>query len=267
MPLPCKTDAKKARLVPAGSLFAQRAMDLAAAIILMPLALPIMLLTGLMVRLTSRGPAIYTQLRIGRGGKPFWILKFRSMAHNCEKQSGAQWSKPGDMRVTWLGKFLRASHLDELPQLFNVLMGHMSLVGPRPERPEFVPALAKAIPGYEERLLVRPGVTGLAQVQLAADTDLDSVRKKLLYDRWYIANRSLWLDIRLVLVTALKVLFVPMGAACWLFRIPGPTSVEGCPWDTLPVSDAAEQAPGDRSGEQPAAAELLPNTAAARIGR
>jgi lipopolysaccharide/colanic/teichoic acid biosynthesis glycosyltransferase len=143
------------------------------------------------------------------------------MRTDAEKD-GAQWARPGDSRVTRVGRFLRVSHLDELPQLVNVLLGHMSLVGPRPERPEFVPPLAAAIPGYADRLLVRPGVTGLAQLYLPADTDLDSVRRKLVYDRWYIDNRSLWLDVRVIGCTALKVLLLPMATCCRLFRLPDP---------------------------------------------
>jgi lipopolysaccharide/colanic/teichoic acid biosynthesis glycosyltransferase len=216
-------------ITPAGSLFYQRALDLVLALVLFVLTLPVMLVVALLVRLTSRGPAIYSQLRVGKDGEPFWIYKFRSMTVDAERQSGAQWSAPGDPRVTLFGRFIRATHLDELPQLINVILGQMSLVGPRPERPEFVPALSAAIPEYTDRLKVRPGVTGLAQLQLPADTDLESVRRKLAFDRWYIANRSLWLDIRVIVCTALKVIFVPMPFACWLFWIP----------DTNRVKDAA----------------------------
>jgi hypothetical protein len=153
------------------------------------------------------------------------------MYHDCEKHSGARWARPGDSRVTWLGGFLRASHLDELPQLINVLLGHMSLVGPRPERPEFVPQLVAALPDYADRLLVRPGVTGPAQVYLPADTDLNSVRRKLVYDRWYVENHTLWLDVRLIACTSLKVFLLPMRLCCPLFRIPDPgrARVEAAP--------------------------------------
>ena len=108
------------------------------------------------------------------------------MYHDCERLTGARWSTPGDNRVTWIGKILRATHIDELPQLFNILRGEMSLVGPRPERPEIVVGLELAIPCYRDRLQVRPGVTGLAQVQLPPDTDLESVRRKVAYDLYYI---------------------------------------------------------------------------------
>ena len=132
-----------------------------------------------------------------RDGRPFTLFKIRTMAHDCEKASGARWSTPGDPRITRVGAFLRKTHLDELPQLWNVLRGDMSLVGPRPERPEFTPLLEQVVPHYRDRLAVRPGVTGLAQVQLPADTDLDSVRRKLAYDLYYIRHLNGWLDLRL----------------------------------------------------------------------
>ena len=201
-------------------------LDFAIALVLFVVTFPLMLMVGLLVRLTSYGPAIYSQLRVGRGGKPFWIYKFRTMRHECEKGSGAQWSHPGDSRITVVGRFLRASHLDELPQLLNVLFGQMSLVGPRPERPEFTPRLTQVIPSYERRMLVRPGVTGLAQVQLPPDSDLNSVRRKLQYDLWYIDQGSVWLDLRLILCTAMKVVFLPMPLCCRLLGVPGSILVE-----------------------------------------
>jgi lipopolysaccharide/colanic/teichoic acid biosynthesis glycosyltransferase len=200
----------------------KRLIDLALAAVLFLLCLPLMLLLAALVRLTSRGPALYVQTRVGRGGRPFPIFKFRTMRHNCEKDSGARWARPGDSRVTWMGHFLRLSHLDELPQLANVLLGHMSLVGPRPERPEFVPQLTAAVPGYADRLAVRPGVTGLAQLYLPADTDVESVRRKVVYDRWYVEHRTLWLDLRLIACTALKVILLPMRACCRAFCLPDP---------------------------------------------
>src|SRR5262249_55106805 len=157
---------------------------------------------------------------LGRFGRPFLIYKLRTMTHNCEQESGVRWAVPGDPRVTRLGRFLRKTHLDELPQLWNVLRGDMSLVGPRPERPEFVPGLERAIPGYRPRLLVKPGVTGLAQVQLPADTDIPSVRRKLAYDLYYIRSGGLWLDLRLLASTALRLAGVPYGVGIRLFRLP-----------------------------------------------
>ena len=140
-----------------------------------------MAVAAIVVKLTSRGPAFYTQIRLGQDGRAYAIYKLRTMTHDCEKLSGPQWSKKGDCRVTAVGRLLRRSHLDELPQLWNVLRGEMSLIGPRPERPEFVPRLERSLPHYRARLHVRPGVTGLAQVQLPPDTDLGSVRRKLAY--------------------------------------------------------------------------------------
>jgi lipopolysaccharide/colanic/teichoic acid biosynthesis glycosyltransferase len=189
------------------------------------IALPLIALCAILVKLTSPGPAFYSQVRLGKNGRPFHIYKLRTMRSDAEK-GGAQWCKPGDSRVTPLGKFLRASHLDELPQLWNVLRGDMSLVGPRPERPEFVPSLERAIPLYRDRLLVKPGVTGLAQVQLPADTDLDSVRRKLAYDLYYIRTFTLWMDVRLILSTGLHMFGVPYNWLMYLFGIPSRETVE-----------------------------------------
>jgi lipopolysaccharide/colanic/teichoic acid biosynthesis glycosyltransferase len=196
------------------------------AFLLFLLAAPVLVLVALAVKLTSRGPVLYSQVRVGKGGRPFTLYKIRSMVHDCEKASGVQWSKPGDPRITRVGAFLRKTHLDELPQLWNVLRGDMSLVGPRPERPEFTPGLERAIPHYRDRLAVRPGVTGLAQVQLPPDTDLASVRRKLTYDLFYIHYRSLWLDLRLIACTAVHMLGVPYGLLRWLFAMPRPEAVE-----------------------------------------
>ena len=136
--------------------YSKGCIDTTVALMLLVLTSPLIMLLMAMVRLTSRGPALYSQWRLGRGGAPYKIYKIRTMVHNCERTSGPRWSTPDDPRVTPLGRFLRRSHLDELPQLWNVLCGHMSLVGPRPERPEFVSQLERTIPNYRERLSVRP---------------------------------------------------------------------------------------------------------------
>ena len=164
-------------------------------------ALPLIGLLVLIVRLNSRGPGIFRQVRVGKRGRTFTMYKLRSMRIDAEAKTGPAWSPTGgDPRVTRLGYWLRRLHLDELPQLFNVVRGEMSLVGPRPERPEFVEVLAEQIPGYLNRLMVQPGITGLAQINLPPDTDLDSVRRKLILDCEYIRSASSWLDFRIVAV-------------------------------------------------------------------
>jgi len=192
--------------------------DLFLATVLLVPALPLIGMCWLIVRLSSSGPGLYTQSRAGKFAKPYRILKLRTMAHNCEVNSGIQWSQKGDARVTGFGQFLRITHLDELPQLFNVLKGEMSLVGPRPERPEVIrgKGLSQNIPGYEHRLDVKPGVTGLAQLQLPADSDLNSVRYKVVYDLYYIVHQSLWLDLRIMAATLMKT--SGMGPT-WLRRL------------------------------------------------
>jgi lipopolysaccharide/colanic/teichoic acid biosynthesis glycosyltransferase len=216
-------------------------MEFTLALVLFVAFAPLILLTVCLVKLTSRGPVFYSQTRLGRNGVPFRIFKVRTMVHNCEKGSGPRWSSGHDPRITPVGRFLRKTHLDELPQLWNVLRGDMSLVGPRPERPEFVPSLEQAIPHYRDRLLVRPGVTGLAQVQLPADTDLASVRRKLAYDLYYVRHYSLWLDLRLLACTAVKVLGVPFDVLGRLFGIPTREHVErhyhSRPVEAPPVRD------------------------------
>jgi lipopolysaccharide/colanic/teichoic acid biosynthesis glycosyltransferase len=202
------------------------AADFVLALLLTVVALPVMAVCGLAVKLTSRGPAFYTQTRVGRGGRPFTIYKLRTMVHNCESLTGPRWCVPGDPRVTRLGWFLRVSHLDELPQLLNVLRGEMALIGPRPERPEFIPELERALPAYRQRLTVLPGVTGLAQVKLPADTDLDSVRRKLAHDLYYIERMGFWLDLRLLFGTALYAAGVKPDLTGRLIRVPDSAAIE-----------------------------------------
>jgi lipopolysaccharide/colanic/teichoic acid biosynthesis glycosyltransferase len=192
---------------------------LAALILLIPV-LPMIGVLVALIRLTSKGPGIYWQSRVGKGGRTFTMYKLRSMRIDAESSSGPVWAGVNnDPRVTPLGYWLRRLHLDELPQLFNVLRGDMSLVGPRPERPEFVRVLGEQVPGYLDRLRVAPGVTGLAQVNLPPDTDLDSVRRKIVLDREYIATAGPLLDIRLVLCTMLRVLGLRGGRAVSLLGL------------------------------------------------
>ena len=204
----------------------KRAGDFVLAGLLLVGTAPLILLAGVLVKLTSRGPIIYSQVRLGLRGRPFTLYKIRTMVHDCERTSGPRWAAPGDERVTAVGRFLRRTHLDELPQLWNVLRGDMSLVGPRPERPEFVPQLEKVIPHYRQRMLVPPGLTGLAQVQLPPDTDLSSVRRKLAYDLHYVKSIGLWLDVRIVLVTVCHVLGLPLAFARLFFRPPQRERIE-----------------------------------------
>jgi lipopolysaccharide/colanic/teichoic acid biosynthesis glycosyltransferase len=187
---------------------------------LLVLTSPLTVLGAVLVRLTSSGPAFYSQTRIGKNGRLFTIYKLRTMYHNCESTSGPRWSTPGDARITPLGRILRRTHLDELPQLWNVVRGDMALVGPRPERPEFIPNLAQALHHYTDRLLVRPGMTGLAQVQLPPDTDLASVRRKLAYDLYYVRYVSLWLDLRILAGTLLYLSRLPVNLLPRLGLVP-----------------------------------------------
>src|SRR5207237_10607340 len=167
---------------------------------------PRMVVCGLLVRATSRGPALYTQTRVGQGGRVFTLYKIRTMYHDCERQSGPRWSTPGDPRITPVGRVLRRLHLDELPQLWNVLKGDMNLIGPRPERPEIVAKLRASVPGYDRRHAVKPGITGFAQIHLPPDSCLRSVKNKLVYDLFYIRNRSARLELLVLFATGLKLL-------------------------------------------------------------
>lgn len=185
---------------------AQRLLDWLVAVPACLVSLPIIAVAGAAVKLTSRGPMLYSQIRAGRGGRPFRIYKLRTMHHNCESESGACWSTKGDPRVTPVGRWLRKLHIDELPQLFNVLSGDMSVVGPRPERPEILRDLQSSIPDVHDRLHVRPGVTGLAQIQQPPDVTSDCFRRKLLYDRHYIRRRGLATDLRILFGTGVYLL-------------------------------------------------------------
>ncbi len=181
-------------------------------------AMPFIVSLVILTKLTSRGPGIYRQTRVGLKGEVFTVYKIRTMANDAESKSGPVWTAGiSDPRVTALGKFMRASHLDELPQLFNVIRGEMSIIGPRPERPEFTQFLAKEIPGYVGRLSVKPGITGLAQIILPADSDLESVQKKLDLDLEYVQSGTLILDFKIALCTAIKMVGLRSSdAANWL---------------------------------------------------
>lgn len=167
----------------------------------MLLAAPLMALVAVMVLVLDGRPIFYRQVRVGKRGKLFRILKFRTMRPHAEQETGAVWSCPGDPRVSRLGSWLRSSHLDELPQLINVLAGDMSLVGPRPERPEFMGALAAEEPRYTQRLLVKPGITGMAQLQLGYDETIVKIGMKVDHDLQYVESATLAMDMKLVLST------------------------------------------------------------------
>jgi len=171
------------------------------------LSLPLMILAAIAIKMESFGPIFYRQPRLGQNGCVFILNKFRSMREDAEKDTGPVWSAQQDPRITRVGAILRRTRLDELPQLFNVLVGHMSFIGPRPERPEFVAELQKQIPYYMERLAVKPGVTGWAQVRYEYGSSVEDAVEKLQYDLYYIKNLSLFLDLLIVLNTVQVVLF------------------------------------------------------------
>lgn len=184
----------------------KRTTDLVLAIIVLLACSPFLLIAGVLIKLTSRGPIIYRQERVGRFGKIFKIYKLRTMYVDAEKGLGAVWAKKNDPRVTPVGSVLRKLHIDEMPQLLNVLAGEMSIVGPRPERPELVRDLKTLICDYEKRLIVKPGITGLAQVWHKYDETLEDVKKKIKYDLLYIRKMCLMTDLRIFFRTFFVVL-------------------------------------------------------------
>jgi sugar transferase (PEP-CTERM system associated) len=189
----------------------KRVVDIVASLALLAVGLPIMIVTAIAIALESGFPVLYRQQRVGRSGKLFVIWKFRSMRLDAEADGNARWAQPGDPRITRVGRFIRKTRIDELPQLFNVLMGDLSIIGPRPERPEFVAGLAKEIPFYNARHSVKPGVTGWAQVRYAYGASTFDAKKKLEYDLYYVKNHTLLLDI-LILVETIRVVLRGEGA-------------------------------------------------------
>lgn len=211
-----------------GSETATRVVNVIVAFIGLIAATPVMVVVALLVRLTSRGPVLYSQTRVGvdrrykradtddrrqydQGGKPFEMYKFRSMVVEAEKDGRAVWAQPKDPRVTPIGRVLRQTRLDELPQLYNVIRGDMNIVGPRPERPTIFAELRQEIPQYHMRQRVRPGITGWAQVNQAYDACLDDVRQKVSYDLEYIQRRSVFEDLRIMSMTIPVMLFRHSG--------------------------------------------------------
>ncbi|WP_228064792.1 sugar transferase [Muribacter muris] len=188
----------------------KRLMDIILITATFPITLPVMAITAVAIRLESEGGALFIQKRVGQGGKEFNIYKFRSMCHDSEK-NGAQFASANDMRVTRIGKFIRKTRIDELPQFFNVLKGDMSLIGPRPEQKNFVDKFEEKIPFYNYRHIVKPGISGWAQVVQGYAADVDDTQVKVEHDFYYIKHFSLWLDI-LIIFKTLKTMFTGFGA-------------------------------------------------------
>jgi sugar transferase (PEP-CTERM system associated) len=187
-------------------IWAKNAIDFVVALTLLIATFPLMLATAMLIKITSRGPIFYSQVRVGLGGKTFTIYKFRSMRTDAEKD-GARWASTNDDRITPIGRFIRKTRIDELPQLINVLKGEMSMVGPRPERPQFVNKLKEEIPFYELRHIMRPGLSGWAQVRYQYGSSVEDAHEKLRYDLYYIKNYSLFIDLTILLETTKVVLF------------------------------------------------------------
>jgi exopolysaccharide biosynthesis polyprenyl glycosylphosphotransferase len=185
----------------------KRLLDIFVSLFLLTANSPILLITAIAIKIDSEGPILFKQERMGQNGKLFNVLKFRSMIKDAEKHSGPVWSQKDDPRITRIGKLVRKFRIDEIPQMFNVLKGEMSLVGPRPERAFFVEKLSKEIPYYKRRLKVRPGITGWAQVKHKYDETIEDVKIKLRYDLFYIENMSIRMDFKILLRTVFVVLF------------------------------------------------------------
>ena len=186
---------------------AKRLSDIIISFAVVALTLPLMLLTALLIVLDSPGPMFFRQERVGLHGRTFMLLKFRSMATDAEFGRGPVWAAKNDPRVTRVGRFIRRTRIDELPQLVNVLRGDMSFVGPRPERPHFVDQLNQLLPAYNDRSYVKPGITGWAQVNYSYGASFEDARMKLSYDLYYVKHRSLLLDFRILLATVQVILF------------------------------------------------------------
>ncbi len=185
----------------------RRSLEIGACLALVLLTLPLLLLTALAIKLDSRGPVFYRQERVGRGGRVFLLYKFRSMRVDAEPGGAACWASHDDPRVTRVGRLIRLTRIDEIPQVLNVLRGDMALVGPRPERPVFVEQLGRLIPHYHDRSRVKPGITGWAQVNYPYGASVEDARRKLAYDLYYVRRRSLFLDLLILLATIRVVLF------------------------------------------------------------
>jgi sugar transferase (PEP-CTERM system associated) len=192
------------------SSIAKRAFDIVASLTLLVLAAPVIMITAVAIKLESKGPAFYRQNRVGLFTLPFSLIKLRSMRQDAEA-AGAVWAQENDPRVTRIGRIIRNLRIDELPQVWNVLCGHMSFVGPRPERPEFVADLETKLKYYAERHMVKPGITGWAQINYPYGASLEDARHKLEYDLYYAKNYTPFLDV-LILLQTFRVVLWPDGA-------------------------------------------------------
>jgi sugar transferase (PEP-CTERM system associated) len=190
-----------------GAVIGKRAFDVLASLVLLALSSPVLVVTALLIKLTSPGPVFYLQERVGQFGRSFNVVKFRSMRTDAEKDGQPQWAQEHDPRVTAVGRLIRATRIDEIPQIFNVLRGDMSFVGPRPERPFFVRDLAAQIPFYNERHVVKPGITGWAQLNYPYGASVEDAHHKLEYDLYYVKNYSLFLDLLILIQTVRVVLW------------------------------------------------------------
>jgi exopolysaccharide biosynthesis polyprenyl glycosylphosphotransferase len=216
--LTLQTDGQQALIIPRqllacrpSSRLLKRILDIVIASTVLVLAAPVMIATAAAISVDSGRPILYRQERVGRGGKRFEIFKFRSMRVDAEAQTGPTWTRLGDTRTTRVGGFLRRTSLDELPQLFNVLRGDMSIVGPRPERPVFVERFSAKMPPYHERHLVRPGITGWSHVHMPRNCDISRAGERLAYDLFYVEHWGLLMDVSVIFKTAVEFLFHRAG--------------------------------------------------------
>ena len=191
--------------------FFKRAVDLILSIAMLTIGMPFVILTALIIKIDSRGPVFYKQERVGEKRKPYPMFKFRSMVSDAEKKSGPVWAKDDDARITRVGRFIRMWRIDEVPQLWNVLKGEMSFVGPRPEREHFVKQLDERIPFYSQRFKVKPGITGWAQISYGYGASVEDATEKLNYDLFYIKNMSIFLDV-VIIIRTVKIVIFSRGA-------------------------------------------------------